>query len=208
MNIKIAIADDHPVITDGLKSGLTEYDFITVTATYKNGKQLLLGLQADVPDILLLDMQMPDYTGDQLMEIIARKFKSVKVIVVSSNDIVYQVKKMLKLGCKGYLLKDSELETIASAIKTVHEGEEFISPKIQEALMKDLFTANGNTQAPSRREIEVLKEISNGNTTQEIADNLFLSPHTVDKHRTSIMNKLNAKNTAELIKLGMQQGLI
>lgn len=210
MGIQVAITDDHPLITDGLRGGLSKMPDIEVMAVYHCGKDLLQGLDTIRPDVMLLDMQLPDSDGPELAARILKKYPSIHIIVFSSNDIIVQVKKMLRLGCKGYLLKNADIETIAAAIRTVYNNGQYIAPQLQAALMEDMFTQPNTapSQVLTRREKEVLKLIADGGTTQEIASQLFLSSHTVEKHRTSLISKLEVKNTAGLVRKAVEKGLV
>ena len=206
--IKVAITDDHPVVRNGLRNILEHFNNITVIATYGTGKELLEGITAQQPDILLLDMRLPDTSGDELAQTIVRKYPKVKIIVLSSIDVTVQVKKMLRIGCMGYLLKDSDDQTILQAIETVYNGGQYLSPVLSNNIIQDSFKNKKTSLVLSRRETEVLKLIVDEYTNQEIAEKLFLSPHTVESHRVSLLHKLNVKNTAGLVKVAIQEGLI
>ena len=208
MVIKIMITDDHPVVTNGLVKLLKDYDAYEVTGTFSNGKDLLQELKQQQPDILLLDMHLPLIEGPELAAEIIKKYPSVKIIVLSSSDIIFQVKKMLQLGCLGYLLKDSDDLTIIKAIETVTAGGQFLSASLQQQIMQDLFKKKAPATALTRREKEILQLIVEEFTNQEIADKLFISPHTVDNHRVSLLSKMQAKNTAGLVRKALEQGLV
>jgi DNA-binding NarL/FixJ family response regulator len=202
------ITEDHPVVTNGLVKILHEQQGFEVQATFTNGRDLLSALKNTVPDILLLDMHLPVMEGPELAAEIIKKHPSVKIIVLSSVDVIIQVKKMLQLGCHGYLLKDSDDAMIIEAIETVHAGGQFLSPVLQQQIMQDLFKRNHPVTELTRREKEVLQLITEEYTNQEIAEKLFISPHTVDNHRVSLLNKLQAKNTAGLVRKALEQGLV
>jgi DNA-binding NarL/FixJ family response regulator len=156
-------------------------------------------------------MNLPDLEGPELARQILKKYTDIKIIVLTSSDITIQIKKMLNIGCMGYLLKDSDDATIVAAIETVNEGGKYLSPLIQQRLVDDMFkTKQGDKQHTllTRREKEVLKLITQEFTNQEIADKLFISLHTVDNHRSSLLQKLNAKNTAGLVKKAIENGLV
>jgi DNA-binding NarL/FixJ family response regulator len=208
--IKVAITDDHPIVANGLKKILEHHANIQVTGIYATGKAMMNEIGAALPDVLLLDMNLPDLQGPDLARQLLKKHAEVKIIVLSSSDITVQVKKMLQIGCKGYLLKDSDEATIVQAIETVHNGGEFLSPALQQQLVNDLFknkSQKSNTLL-TRREKEVLQLITQEFTNQEIADKLFISLHTVDNHRSSLLQKLDVKNTAGLVKKAIENGLV
>lgn len=210
MNIKVSIADDHPVVANGIKNILNDFKHLEVLAVYPNGNALLQGIKALQPDVLLLDMNLPDTEGAELARTITKLYSTVKILVFSSSDITIQVKKMLQAGAAGYLLKESDDVTIVKAIETVYNGGQFLSPAIQQAMVDDMFkNKNRPKQAVlTRREKEVLQLIVAEHTNQEIADKLFISPHTVDNHRINLLQKLNVKNTAGLVKVALQNGLV
>jgi DNA-binding NarL/FixJ family response regulator len=208
MPVNIMITDDHPVVTNGLVKLFNEHKAYKVLATFSNGKDLLTELKQRQPDILLLDMHLPLIEGPELAAEIIKKYPAVKIIILSSSDIIIQVKKMLQLGCSGYLLKDSDDLTIIKAVETVHAGGQFLSAALQQQIMEDLFKKKAPATELTRREKEILQLISDEFTNQEIADKLFISPHTVDNHRVSLLNKMQAKNTAGLVRKALEQGLV
>ena len=182
-----------------------------MVGVFASGAALLKEIVPIKPDVLLLDMHLGDMDGAELVSAVLKKAPDVKILVLSSTDILLQVKKVLKLGCMGYLLKDSEDAVIIQAIETVYNGGQFISPLLQAALVEDMFRNKANEKRSltiTRREKEVLQLIIQELTNQEIADKLFISLHTVENHRISLLHKLNVKNTAGLVKVALQTGLV
>lgn len=210
MTIKVAITDDHPIVANGLKKILDDFETINVVAVYATGNDMLKEVGASLPDVMLLDMNLPDLEGPDLARQLLKKFPAIKIIVLTSSDVTVQVKKMLQIGCQGYLLKDSDDKTIVRAIETVYGGGQFLSPVIQQQLVNDMFRTKNQKQNTllTRREKEVLQLITQEFTNQEIADKLFISLHTVDNHRSSLLQKLDAKNTAGLVKKAIENGLV
>lgn len=210
MSIRVAITDDHPVVTNGLSKILSEFSSIAVVGAYANGKDLLDNISESQPDVLLLDMHLPDLEGPELAKRLLKIYPQLSILVLTSVDVLVQVKKMLQIGCKGYLLKDSDDVTIVAAIETVYKGGQFLSPVLQQRIMEDMFKGGTrkNQTTLTQREKEVLQLISDEFTSQEIAAKLFISPHTVENHRISLMGKLNAKNTAGLVRKAIEFGLI
>lgn len=210
MAIKIAIADDHPMIIDGVQNMLHRYPHITLTHTYSNGTQLLQGLQSDMPDILILDIQMPDKTGDELVPIILKKYPDLRILILTNFDSVLYAYNMFKRGAHGYLLKTAEKELIINAIEAIYNGDEYIETSMKEKLhqlkariKQTVFSKSSLTP----REKEILQLIIDGDTCPEISQKLFLSLSTVINYRTSIMLKLDVKNTATLVKKAFKLGL-
>jgi DNA-binding NarL/FixJ family response regulator len=210
MTIKVAITDDHPIVANGLKKILDDFANIDVVAVYTTGTEMLKEVGTALPDVMLLDMNLPDLEGPDLARQLLKKFPAIKIIVLTSSDVTVQVKKMLQIGCQGYLLKDSDDKTIVQAIEAVYGGGQFLSPVIQQQLVNDMFRSKNQKQNTllTRREKEVLQLITEEFTNQEIADKLFISLHTVDNHRSSLLQKLDAKNTAGLVKKAIENGLV
>jgi len=211
MPIKLAIADDHPIVANGICNILRDADHVEVTDIYANGATLLKGLAQRQPDVLLLDMHLPDMSGPELAASILKNYPQLRILVLSSSDVLILVKKMLKLGCMGYILKDADDTTILQAIETVQKGGQFLAPALQQMMIDDMFRnkkSEKKNTALTRREKEVLQLIIDEFTNQEIADKLFLSLHTVENHRISLLHKLEVKNTAGLVKVALQTGLV
>ena len=204
--IKIAIAEDHKLVINGLQKFFETSHEIEIIGTYLNGEQLLEGLQQRQPDILLLDIQMPGKSGIELAGIVHKKYPAVKMIALTNIEILYQVKKMMRQGCMGYMLKDIDADTLYSTIHKVYNGEQVIHDKIKSQINSSFFS--NKSQLMTQREIEVIQLIAEELTTNEIADRLFLSHHTIENHRNRILLKLDVKNTAGLIKKAMENGWI
>lgn len=207
MSIRIVMIDDHPMILKGLKNTLSDYKHINIIGCYANGKELLNGLEENTPDVLLLDIQLPGKTGDELLPLIVKRFPQVRVLALTNFDSTLYINNMVRLGVHGYLLKTADEDILIKAIETVYEGKEFIDPSLREKMQdikkKELYSKVNLTL----REKEILKLIINGSTSQEIVNKLFLSINTVNNYRTRIFQKLDAKNMAELIKKALMLGL-
>jgi DNA-binding NarL/FixJ family response regulator len=211
MKIKIAIADDHPLVINGLHHVLGNCADMEVTGSYCDGKELLKGFQEKQPDVLLLDIHMPGQTGDELAEIISERYPQVKMLALTNLDNVYYIKNMLRKGVHGYILKTTREEILLDAIRTVFRGEQYLEPVLKEKVVQDALLAKrqiASSPVLSRREKEVLHYIASNLTSQQIADKLFVSKRTIDNHRLSLLMKLDAKNVAALVKKAIQMGLI
>jgi len=210
MKIKVAIADDHPLVINGLRHILGNCADMEITGTYNDGAELLAGMVQQQPDVLLLDIQMPGKTGDELAAIISVQYPQVQMVALTNLDNIYYIKNMLRTGVNGYVLKTTREETLLAAIRSVHSGTRFLEPVLMEKLIADALEADNGPVVPvlSRREKEVLACIATDLSSQQIADKLFISKRTVDNHRTSLLMKLEVKNTAALVKKAMQLGLI
>ena len=212
MSIRVAIVDDHLLALRGICSMLADYKQITVTATYTSGAALLEGLAQEQPDVLLLDVLLPDLSGKELAPVITARYPQVRMIALTSLEGPAVVKSMMQRGCLGFLLKDTTEENLVSAIEHVYRGVEFIEPTLKEYISQNMvhYRKSGQQVMPelTTREKEILQLIAAEYRTQEIADKLFISFRTVENHRYSIMQKLDAKNAASLVKLALQMGLL
>lgn len=208
MNIKIAIADDHPMIVTGLENMLANYPHITISGAYEDGEKLLKGLQYDVPDVLLLDIQMPGRTGDELAPLLSKKYPQMRVLTLTNFDTTIYLNSMLRHGISGYLLKTTDPRTLIKAIETLFAGGQFLDPAINEKVKQlKLMEKEAGRNPLTIREKEILRHLVNGETTREIAEKLFLSFYTVENYRARILMKFEVKNTAELIKKVLVLGL-
>lgn len=209
MSIRIAITDDHPLIISGLQTLLKGYEDIVVTACYQNGKELLEGLKKVQPDILLLDIQMPGQQGDALAAIVSRLYPAVSIIVLTNLDSPYYINSILQHpGVMGYVLKTSGQETLVKAITSVSKGQQYYEQVIKERKVAVSKQQTGMQLMLTRREKEVLQLIASDYSSQDIANQLFISKRTVDNHRISLLLKLEVKNSASLIKKAIGLGLI
>jgi DNA-binding NarL/FixJ family response regulator len=211
MLINVAIVDDHPLAISGLLTMLKDIPDIHITATYDKSTDLLEGLKSNRPDVLLLDIKMPEYDGEDLATIISRSYPEIKMIAITSYDAPAYIKMMMKAGCKGYLLKNTRTDNLVHAIQEVHAGRDYIEPSLQQQFIRNLYAfKKAEKKAPTltQRELEVLELIVAEYTNQDIAEKLFISVRTVDKHRISLLHKLGAKNTAGIVKNAIELGLI
>jgi len=204
--ITLAFADDHLIVLNGLQNILSAIPDFTIINVYQNGEDLLEDLETKQPDVLLLDIQLPGKSGIELCGIITKKFPAVKIIALTNVDIPIQVKKMMQQGAMGYLLKDSNPEILEEAIRKVYNGELFIQESISKKLVSNYISSD--KKQLTKREKEILKLITEEFTNQQIADKLYLSLRTVENHRNNLLQKLDVKNTAGLVKVAIQDGLI
>lgn len=213
-NIQIAITDDHPMVLEGLQKMLTEVEGIEIQACYKNGQSLLAGLHKMQPDVLLLDIHLPDYVGEDLIPIIVKNFPAIRILAITSVDTTIRVKNLIKKGCLGYLSKNTSADTLIEAIKTVYKGIPYVEEQIKKQLLEDMMYIKKEIPLSSqqlfltRREKEVLQLIAKEHSSKEIADALFISINTVEIHRKHLFQKLDVKNLAGLIRKALLLGLI
>src|ERR1700744_6463498 len=194
MNIKVAIADDHPMIISGLQNMLSNYPHISLTDTYPTGTELMEGLKTTMPEVPLLDIQLPDITGDKLASVILKKYPDIKILILTNLDSTLYVHNMLRNGVHGYILKNIEPKFLIEAIETVYDGEEYIDDLLKEKLEQFKLTMKKESYLAPKltiREKEILQLIVNGNTSDEIAKKLFISYGTVEHYRVNILLKMD-----------------
>lgn len=208
--IKVAIADDHQLFRDGIFSLLEQNGEYEVVISAGGGIELMeyLSRGEQLPQVILLDLTMPDMNGFEVLEACKRKYPSIKIIVISMYDDGNYVMKCVRAGAYGYLLKNTDGAELNQAIDSVCWGKKYFNEEIS-AKMISLMAMEGNEPKPlSAKETEVIKLIADGLTTKEIAENLFISTRTVETHRNNMMKKWEAKNTAELVKIAAKRGLL
>ena len=211
MSIKIAITDDHQLVLQGIKSMLSDTEEVNVVATYSDAQQTIEGLSALEVEVLLLDINLPDENGIDLSKKLIKKHPELKIIALTSFEDISFVKRMLKNGAHGYLLKNTDKLELITALKTVLSGDIYVQKDIQRRLLlNDTKVTNKNGLIPklTRREQEMLEAIAAELTTKEISDKLFISPKTVETHRMNLMSKLGAKNSVGMIKIAIENELL
>lgn len=205
MKQSVFITDDHYMVIEGIRSLLQNEPSIDWVGHASTAASCLAFLQKQQPDIILMDINLPDMSGIDLCKQVKEKYPSIFVIGLSTFNQQSFINKMMHNGASGYVLKNATQQELMEAIETVAKGKTFLSDEAAAVLRKDDGSA-----APviTRREKEVLELLADGLTNNEIADKLFVSSTTVDSHRKSLLAKLNAKNTPELIKLAFVHKLI
>lgn len=205
--IQVFIVDDHGLIIEGLKAALQQTDDISIVGFAQNAQNCLSFVQKQVPDVLLLDLHLPDMQGTELCSEILSLHPDLKIVVLSSSAHPFQVTQLMNMGAKGYLLKTTDPSEITVAIRQVHSGHMFICKEIG-SLLFSKPSPKENRPNLTKRESEVLKLLADGLTAPEVAEKLHLSQLTVESHRRNIMAKLNAKNTAMLVRMAIDNNLI
>ena len=207
MLMKALIVEDHPIVSESLinliHSSLPALECKDVTT----GHDGLAYLNGNKPDIILLDINLPDMNGIEFCQDAMARFPGLKILAITSIEQRYVAEQILQSGALGFILKSADTDEILAAIQHVLNGNQYVSRQVNE-LLKGKTNPQSNLPALTRRELEVLKLIANGLTNQEIADKLFISAWTVDSHRKNLLVKFNAKNTAILIKTAASYGLL
>lgn len=211
--IRVLIADDHSIVRAGIRSLLEDQADIEVIGEASSGWEAIEQATHLQPDVVLMDIAMGDLSGLEATQEIRERAPEVNVLALTMHDREEYFFAMLKAGALGYVLKESEPDELLAAIRAVHSGEAFLSPSVTKAVLKD-YLAQHTGQAQSRydrltlREKEVLRLTAEGKTAREMAEMLHLSMKTIEKHRASVMRKLELHNLSELIKYAIRKGLI
>jgi DNA-binding NarL/FixJ family response regulator len=213
--IKVLIADDHTMFVDGMESILNTESDIQVIGRCGLGKEVVPFLLTNQTDILLLDVNLPDISGIEIAKMIQEKSLDVKILAISMFNEESYVSEILNHGAKGYILKNTGREELLKAIHVIQDGSSYFSKEVTETIMKGLMNSRKSSnkvtqEIPkiSRREKEVLKLIAEEFTTQEIANKLFISLKTVESHRSNLLAKLNARNSAGLVRISIENDLL
>lgn len=211
--IRVLIADDHSLVRAGIRSLLEGYEDIQVVGEAGSGWEAIEQSTRLEPDVVLMDIAMGDLSGLEATQEIKERTPHVNVLALTMHDREEYFFAMLKAGALGYVLKESEPQELLVAIRAVHQGEAFLSPSVTKAVLEDYLTQPPNhTQSRydslTLREKQVFRLAAEGKTTREMAELLHLSVKTVEKHRASMMHKLELQSLPELIKFAIRKGLI
>lgn len=211
--IKVLIADDHTILRQGIKALLDNQSGIEVIGEAKDGREALTLIERLLPDVILMDIAMPGLNGLEATRRIKKKFPKIKVLVLTmytNEEYVFQI---LNAGANAYLVKETAFQDLISAIKAVYRDEAFMSPSISKKVIHRYTQRVRETNDTAcdiltTREREILQLIAEGSSSKKIAEALFISPKTVETHRTHIMDKLNIHNRTDLIKYAIRKGIV
>lgn len=212
--IKLLIADDHGVVRQGLKAILATEPTFLVVGEAGNGQEALNLVEKHCPDILILDLMMPDINGLEVTRILAEQQSPTRVLILSMHNDEAYVLKALNSGARGYVLKDASAAVLVEAIREVAEGRRYLcSPLSDKAIESYIEKASEDSgtallRVLTNREKEVLWLLIEGASNADIADRLRISPRTAEVHRSRILKKLGVRNQAALVKLAIQKGLL
>ena len=208
---KVILADDHPIVREGMKRVINKSEGLKVIAEVADGETLLEVLKNTTCDIVALDISMPGPDGIEILQLIKTTYPLLKVLIVSMHNEKEYFRMALLKGADGYVLKDDGIEKIVTALHDIYDGKRFFSSELIPYFVDEHTALQAGIkilQKLTRRESEILKLIVAGQTSKEVAEKLGLSKRTVDNHRYHIMEKLDVKNVAELIRVSFLKGLI
>lgn len=205
--IRIYIVDDHQIVIDGLKLMLENTPGMLLVGENTSPEKALEELQTLKPDVLICDVNMPGITGIEVSKTLKKNSPEINILILTMIDSVHTLHELLDSGVKGYVLKNKGKEELINAIRTVAEGHNFFSAEI----MRQVLAAAKNVDKPQRltsREIEIIKLLSKGLNSHDIAGQLFISENTVETHRRNILRKTNTHSTVELINYSKDNHII
>jgi two-component system response regulator NreC len=214
MKIRILLADDHTILRAGLKMMLNAQPDMEVVGEAQDGRQAIEETQKLRPDIVLMDITMPDLNGIEATRQIKRLVSDVKILMLTMHEHDEYVFQALQAGASGYMLKEAADTELITALHVITSGQFYLSPTAQSVVVGDYLQKvrtgeeRDSYSSLTEREREILKLVAEGFTNNQIAERLIISPKTVDTHRTHIMDKLNMHSRAELIKYAMRRGLL
>ena len=207
----ILIIDDHPLVAGGIEMMLKDVAYLSITGTVKNGSGAMAFLEKTLPEIILLDISLPDIDGLQLCEKIREKNKYSKIIGLTSTNDASIITQLLHRGANGYLLKNMERSELIEAIDKVMDGKIFLSKAANEKVLEQFLSVSialNGLPSLTRREKELLQLLDNGLNGPQIAEKLIISHFTVETHRKNLMQKLNVNSTQQLLKMAREKKLI
>jgi DNA-binding NarL/FixJ family response regulator len=211
MITKIAITDDHLMVLRGIESMLKATPEVEVVGTYQNATETIENIGKNIPDVLLLDINLPDINGIKLCKQLLETYPELKIIALTSFDELSYVRRILNNGAHGYLSKNIDKIELIKALKTVLLGDLYLQKDIEKRLLNSSFGRKSKRDIVIKltiREREVLDAIAEELTTAEISDKLCISPKTVETHRMHLLSKFNVKNSVGLIKKAFEKGLL
>nr|WP_315152971.1 response regulator transcription factor [uncultured Flavobacterium sp.] len=209
--IKIIIADDHTMFLQGIVSLLESEENIAILGKAENGNEVFKIMENCIPDIILLDISMPEMDGIEVSKIVKQKYPLVKILIVSTHSNTQMIAKLIRIGIDGYLLKNAEKKELLHAIQTIQNGAVYFCKEAAEKNDDNNSKIKSETSQItelSSREKEILVLIAQEFTGNEIAEKTNISLNTVNTHRRNLLSKLNVKNTAGLVKYAIEYGLL
>lgn len=203
--IRVLIVDDHPMVADGIRAILESYDDISVIGTLSNGQEVVDQIDQLSPDVILMDLNMPQLGGLSATEILLERHPQTRIIILSMHDAPEYVSTAMRHGAKGYLLKEVPTEEIYTAILTVMQGQSYLCTGASGALRPD---RRDGQEVLTAREQTILLQLAQGRSNKQVAHDLDISVHTVETHRKNIKRKLGINSTAGLTRYALEHGVL
>jgi DNA-binding NarL/FixJ family response regulator len=203
---KIVLADDHSLLREAIKKSIAEIPDLEVVGEAGDGLELLELLKESVPDLILLDISMPRFNGILAAGEIKKRYPTVKILILTMIKVGEFLHRALQVGVDGYLLKENAFSDLITAIRTIQQGKTYLSPLVTDQIMEIMAERAKPEHILTKREISILQLLSEGKSSREIAELLFISIHTVNCHRSNIKKKLHLKKTADLVKYALHKG--
>jgi DNA-binding NarL/FixJ family response regulator len=214
--INIFLVDDHQIVRDGIKSLLLDSSEISIAGEALNGKELMEKLETTKPDVILMDISLPDVSGIELTRHVSQNFPEIKVVILSMYTQEEFITNAIAAGAKGYLPKNTTQQELLNAVKAVCDDKEYYNDAVSKIILENYISTvrktkevetNSDAEILSSREKQILKLHVEGMSNQQIADKLFISIRTVESHKNHIMQKLGVKSTVELVKYAIRHNI-
>jgi len=209
--IKVMLVDDHPVVRKGVSSCLSRHEHLQIVAEASDGREAVAKARQLLPNVILMDIDMPHMNGLAVTELLRKELPEIKVLILSMHSNTDYVMRIIQSGARGYVLKEAPTEELVRAVDAVHSGEAFFSPEVAHAALNQFVRGvsnQGNEANLTAREREVLVQIAEGLSNMEIAGRLGVGVRTVETHRERIMRKLDIHSVAGLTKFAISRGLV
>ncbi len=212
--IKVAIADDHKIFRDGIRMAMSGKEYLKIIWEAENGKDLMHKMRIKLPDVLLMDIRMPEMDGVNAISLIRKEYENIKIIVLTMYDDQEMISRMMEMGANAYLTKNTDPEEIYNAILTCMNDDFYFNELVNKAVLlklqhkKQIKQYYPNPVTFSEKELRILKLIAEDKTTEEISKEVFLSPRTIETVRQNMKSKVGARTIAGLVMYGMRNRLI
>jgi len=213
-DIRVILADDHTIVRKGLRALLERDPRIQIVDEAGDGRETMQKVVRHMPDVVVMDIGMPNLNGIEATRQIMKRFPKIKILILTMHSSEEYIRAILDAGASGYVLKQAAPVELITAIETIHGGGSFLSPSICTTVIQEFKRKSRKEREPAgqvpltEREREVLQLIAEGKSTRQIADSLFISPKTVEVHRSHLMEKLGLHNTAEIVRYALRKGIV